>query len=230
MKTIRHNGVLLILALLMSGCATTGGDWFDDWKKCAAAGGLAGAAVGATDDGESALAGAVGGAIIGGVICTMRDSEKAKVSADSDADGDGVVDSRDKCPGTPRGTAVDNNGCKLAERFTLEGVNFRHDSVRLTDDSMAILDEAAKILVRHPDLAVEVAGHTDSQGAAAYNLDLSERRAVAVRNYLISRGANAAMVSARGYGESEPIADNGSREGRALNRRVELRQEYLAEQ
>ena len=221
MKNLRHTGILVVLALLMTGCATTGGEWFDDWKKCAAAGGLAGAAVGATDSGESAAAGAVGGAVIGGMICAMRDSKKEE----GDADGDGIVDSLDKCPGTPRGTPVDNSGCKLAERFTLEGVNFHHDSARLTDDSMATLNDAAKILVRHPDMVVEVAGHTDSQGAAEYNLELSERRAIAVRDYLISRGANTGKLSARGYGEYDPIADNGTREGRALNRRVELRHE-----
>ncbi|MGB5440232.1 MAG: OmpA family protein [Gammaproteobacteria bacterium] len=226
MKNLRHTGALVILALLMSGCATTGGDWFDDWKKCAVAGGLAGAVVGAAaDDSDSAVAGAVGGAVIGGVICAMRDREAAAGDVDGDADGDGILDSRDKCPATPLGTPVDNSGCTLAERFTLEGVNFHHDSARLTDDSMATLDEAASILVRHPDLVVEVAGHTDSQGAAEYNLDLSERRALAVRDYLISRGANADMISATGYGESEPIADNGTRDGRALNRRVELRQQ-----
>lgn len=229
MINLRHIAVLFLLALFLNGCATTRTDWFDDWRACALAGGVAGAVVGAAaDDGESAAIGAVGGAVVGGVICAMRagdDQPEPMRDADGDADGDGVADSRDRCPDTMRGTAVDNSGCKLAERFTLEGVNFHHDSARLTDGSMKTLDDAARILVRHADLVVEIAGHTDSQGAAAYNLDLSQRRANSVRDYLVSRGANAGKLTARGYGEAEPIADNGTREGRAKNRRVELRQQ-----
>ncbi|MBT8072380.1 MAG: OmpA family protein, partial [Xanthomonadales bacterium] len=70
---------------------------------------------------------------------------------------------------------------------------------------------------------VEVAGHTDSQGSAEYNLGLSERRAQAVADYLIANGANAGNITVKGYGESNPVADNGTKEGRAANRRVELR-------
>ena len=225
MNNLRHIAVLVVLALLMSGCATTGTDWFDHWSKCALAGGAAGGVVGAMDDGDSAAVGVVGGAVIGGVLCAMMDRKAEAMVHDGDADGDGVADSRDRCPGTPMGTAVDNSGCKLAQRFTLEGVNFHHDSARLTDGSMAKLDDAVRILVRHPELVVEIAGHTDSQGAADYNQDLSQRRANAVRDYLIKHGANAARLTAMGYGEAEPVADNGTRDGRAMNRRVELRQQ-----
>ncbi len=142
-----------------------------------------------------------------------------------DNDGDGVVDRLDKCPNTYSGTAVDNTGCKLAEKFKLEGVNFEFDSVVLTADSTATLDAAIMILKRHADLEVEIAGHTDNHGDTAYNQGLSERRAQAVADYLQAHGANADNISVHGYGESEPISDNGLATGRAANRRVELRHE-----
>jgi len=140
-----------------------------------------------------------------------------------DSDGDGVVDSMDKCPNTPKGTPVDNTGCELAHEFTLEGVNFEFDSAKLTADSTATLDGAVKILQRHSDLKVEIAGHTDSQGNDVYNQGLSERRAQAVADYLIAHDVYRNNVSVKGYGESQPVADNGTTEGRAANRRVELR-------
>jgi len=140
-----------------------------------------------------------------------------------DDDGDGVVNSKDKCPSSPAGRPVDNYGCTLATEYKLERVNFEFDSAKLTADSTASLDEAAKIMTRHSDLKIEIAGHTDSQGNDTYNQGLSERRAQAVADYLIAKGANAANIFVKGYGESDPVADNGTMEGRAANRRVELR-------
>ena len=140
-----------------------------------------------------------------------------------DDDGDGVVNSKDKCPGTAAGTAVDNSGCELAAEYKLVGVNFEFDSARLTADSTSKLNDALKILQRHADLKVEVAGHTDSRGSDSYNQGLSERRAKAVADYLIGKGANAANITVKGYGESQPVADNGTEAGRADNRRVEFR-------
>ncbi len=86
-----------------------------------------------------------------------------------------------------------------------------------------MLNEAAATLRLNPDIVVEVAGHTDSAGSAEYNAWLSDRRADSVRQYLVDRGANSRNLSARGYGEAEPIADNETAQGRARNRRVELR-------
>jgi OOP family OmpA-OmpF porin len=140
-----------------------------------------------------------------------------------DDDGDGVVNSQDKCAGTPKGTVVDNSGCKLAAEYKLENVNFEFDSAKLTASSTATLNDAVKILKRHAGTKVEIAGHTDSQGSADYNQGLSERRAQAVADYLIANGANASNLTVKGYGESNPVADNGTKEGRAANRRVELR-------
>ncbi len=140
-----------------------------------------------------------------------------------DSDGDGVADYMDNCPGTSAGERVDNRGCKLQEEIHLRGINFETNSADLTADSSARLDDASATLLRNSDLRVEVAGYTDSSGTAAYNLNLSRRRAQSVMNYLVSHGVDAGMLSARGYGESNPIADNATAAGRAENRRVTLR-------
>ena len=141
-----------------------------------------------------------------------------------DSDGDGVVDSRDACPGTARGVKVDSKGCEIvAKVISLDGVFFHTNSAELKGDSYSILDSAAGTLASIPNVSVEVAGHTDSQGDAGYNQNLSQQRAETVRRYLISKGVSASRLSATGYGESQPVADNSSSAGRAQNRRVELR-------
>jgi len=147
-----------------------------------------------------------------------------------DSDGDGVPDCQDKCPDTPKGVKVDNFGCPISEYIpepekpvVLTGVHFEFNKSILTPDSKTILDKVAASLKERPDVKVEIAGHTDSKGSDAYNLKLSDRRAAAVREYLISKGVMAENLTSKGYGESQPIADNKTDEGRAKNRRVELR-------
>lgn len=304
MKFYKLGIVAVTLSLLLSACASAPGKtaWHDEWAACASAGAATGIAVGAAEDFEAAMTGAVGGFLIGGAICAWGDTDEdgvvnykddcpgtvggaivnergcemdsdgdgvvdrldecpgtpagtavnevgcpydadgdgvadardrcpgtpagAKVDENGcelDGDGDGVVDSQDKCPNTPANTPVDNTGCELAAEFELVGVNFEFDSAKLTAGSVAKLDEALKILQRHSDLKVEVAGHTDSMGSDAYNQGLSQRRAQAVADYLIGKGANAANMTVKGYGESQPVADNGTDAGRAANRRVEFR-------
>ncbi|MDH3830280.1 MAG: OmpA family protein, partial [Gammaproteobacteria bacterium] len=117
---------------------------------------------------------------------------------------------------------VDLTGCERAQPIRLRGVNFHHDTADLTQDAMNILDGVARTLLSHPQIRLEVAGHTDSSGDDAYNLDLSQRRAEAVRNYLTSKGINAGMLGAHGYGEERPVEVNATAAGRAENRRVEL--------
>lgn len=140
-----------------------------------------------------------------------------------DSDGDGLVDALDQCPGTPKGDKVDARGCTLPSSIVLRGVNFNNDSAEIRADARPILDEAVAAFKRYPQLKVEVAGHTDSRASAAYNLDLSQRRAQAVVDYFVQRGIDAGRLSAKGYGKSQPIADNTTADGRAANRRVELR-------
>ena len=140
-----------------------------------------------------------------------------------DSDSDGFVDALDQCPDTPAGDKVDNKGCTLLNTIVLSGVNFDDQSAVLHDDASAILDDAVAIFKRYPALKVEVGGHTDSGSSDAHNQQLSERRAEAVMKYFLGKGVAAEQLTAKGYGESRPVADNGTAEGRAQNRRVELR-------
>jgi OOP family OmpA-OmpF porin len=110
-------------------------------------------------------------------------------------------------------------------RIVLRGVNFAFDSAEIDTSSAVVLDVVAETLNGCPNVAVRVEGHTDSIGTDAYNQGLSQRRAESVRNYLIGRGVSASRLSAVGYGESQPVASNDTDEGRALNRRVELKPE-----
>ncbi|MEM9172949.1 MAG: OmpA family protein, partial [Pseudomonadota bacterium] len=150
----------------------------------------------------------------------------ASVDADGcevDSDGDSVVDSKDRCPDTKAGVRVDIRGCEIKDVIELPGVNFATNSDELLGGSEQVLRDAAATLQKNNDLIVEIAGHTDSDGAAEYNASLSERRARSVRNFLVENGANGANLTVRGYGEAQPIADNSTVEGKAANRRVELR-------
>ena len=140
-----------------------------------------------------------------------------------DSDRDGVVDRLDKCPGSRAGAKVDANGCEPPEITVLKGVTFATNSAALTPASRAILDETAATLAKNPDVRAEVAGHTDNTGSAARNRTLSQQRAESVVRYLVSKGANAASLTARGYGPDQPVADNRTAQGRSANRRVELR-------
>jgi len=150
-----------------------------------------------------------------------------KVNAEGcelDSDGDGVVDALDKCPTVYAQTA---DGCPPAAApapkiLTLEGVNFDNNEAILRLDAYPALDRAAASLKEWGDVKVEVAGHTDDRSTDEYNLELSQRRAEAVRAYLIGKGISADRLTAKGYGESKPIADNDTEEGRFKNRRVEL--------
>jgi outer membrane protein OmpA-like peptidoglycan-associated protein len=142
---------------------------------------------------------------------------------DLDSDGDGVIDRLDQCPTTPAGDRVDAKGCTLPKTLVLEGVHFDNDLDILRPDSVAILDEATAILKRYPTLKVEVAGHTDGHGSSAHNIDLSSRRAKAVVDYFIAHGIATDRLSSKGYGETQPVGNNYTEEGRVKNRRVELR-------
>lgn len=140
-----------------------------------------------------------------------------------DDDGDGVVNRLDECPGTAPGVQVDIKGCEIKAEIKLEGVNFETNSDRLLPGATNILDDAVATLKKNPSIKVEVAGHTDSDGAAAYNEGLSARRAKTVHDYLAAHGIAVSRMTVRGYGESQPIADNSTAAGKAKNRRVVLR-------
>jgi OOP family OmpA-OmpF porin len=141
----------------------------------------------------------------------------------ADTDGDGVTDDRDKCPDTPPGVAVDADGCPRRGAATLQGVTFEYDSATLTSDSRPVLSEVAADLKRYPRLKIELQGHTDSVGSDKYNLQLSQKRAQSVRDYLVSQGVGEQQLTAKGYGETQPIADNKTDAGRSQNRRVVMK-------
>ena len=150
----------------------------------------------------------------------------AKVDADGcefDSDGDGVVDRLDECPNTPKGVQVDIKGCEIKAEIKLPGVTFETNSDRLLPGAERVLNDAAATLQKNPTITVEVAGHTDSDGAADYNEGLSARRAQTVHDYLVNAGVDEDRMSVRGYGEAQPIADNTTAAGKAANRRVVLR-------
>ncbi|MBD3655174.1 MULTISPECIES: OmpA family protein [Marinobacter] len=143
----------------------------------------------------------------------------------ADSDNDGVVDGVDQCPNTLEGLEVDSVGCVKTDQkqtVVLRGVTFEFNSNRLTANAKDILVRAGDALKGQPDMKVELAGHTDSVGAEAYNQQLSQQRADAVRDYLIDLGVEPDQLTARGYGESQPIRSNDTDEGRERNRRVEF--------
>ncbi len=149
----------------------------------------------------------------------------AKVDANGcelDGDKDGVVDRLDECPNSPAGAQVDVKGCEIKDEIKLPGVNFESNSDRLLPGAEGVLNDAAATLRKNPSIRVEVQGHTDSDGAAEYNESLSARRAATVHDYLVARGVAADRMTVRGYGESQPIADNTTATGKAQNRRVVL--------
>jgi OOP family OmpA-OmpF porin len=146
-----------------------------------------------------------------------------------DADADGVDDPRDRCPGTTAGTRVDAAGCPILfteERvpLVLRDVTFETGRASLRPESFTVLDQVAASLVANRDIRIEIAGHTDNVGAEASNLELSQARADAVLTYLTSKGVAPERMVAKGYGEWLPVAPNTTAQGRAQNRRVELRQ------
>jgi OmpA-OmpF porin, OOP family len=138
-----------------------------------------------------------------------------------DHDGDGVPYYLDKCPETPLGTVVNLMGCAI-KIVSLKGVHFAFDSATLTSTAKSILDGAIGKIKAHSSSSFTVEGHTDSNGSDDYNYTLSQSRANAVMNYLISKGVPASSLSAVGKGENNPITSNDTKEGRAENRRVDV--------
>jgi outer membrane protein OmpA-like peptidoglycan-associated protein len=145
-----------------------------------------------------------------------------------DTDGDGVPDGVDQCPNTAAGSPVDARGCaRLFEEgkttLILDGVTFATGRAELTVDATTILDRVAASLLESTDVNVEVQGHTDITGSRALNMRLSGQRAESVRLYLIQKGVAASRLTSRGYGPDQPVASNTTVDGRAQNRRVELK-------
>jgi OOP family OmpA-OmpF porin len=148
-----------------------------------------------------------------------------------DSDGDGVADIDDRCPNT-KGTMV-NKGCPEIAKQDVVRINyigsklfFENNSDKLKVASLTLLDELVKILNKYDGASLTIEGHTDSNGSDAFNQALSQKRTNSVRTYLISKGIKDSRLTAIGYGETKPIADNKTSLGRAKNRRVELKTSY----
>lgn len=145
----------------------------------------------------------------------------AKV-AEKDTDGDGIIDSKDKCPGTPKSTVVNAYGCAVEEKGMISiDVKFSSGQSSISQEYDNDLRELAQFMKEHAKTKIEIQGHTDSSGSKVLNKNLSSARANSVRDYLVNRlGADASRLTAHGYGDEQPIAENTTAEGRKLNRRV----------
>jgi OOP family OmpA-OmpF porin len=120
----------------------------------------------------------------------------------------------------PAGFQVDADCRIIQQTVIVRAVDFEFNQVRLTAPAQQTLDQVASALSQQPELRIEIQGYTDSLGPDAYNLKLSQRRADAVKSYLVSKGANGTTLTARGYGKANPVASNDTAENRAMNRRV----------
>ncbi|OPG70335.1 hypothetical protein B1219_21190 [Pseudomonas ogarae] len=228
MSIVRTALPLVLLTSVLTGCA---GLQKTDWPTCAAVGGAIGAGLGAIESTSWAGGGAL---YVGGMAAAY-----CWVHGDGDEDGDGVPDSRDKCPGTPKGVQVDADGCPppvpapvveeavvvQEETIVIRDVHFEFNKATLTPADMDVLSTVATRLKQETSTAqLRVTGHTDSVGSDAYNQRLSEKRANSVVQYLVENGVpRASFVSVSGAGESQPVADNKTADGRAMNRRTEIK-------
>ena len=134
-----------------------------------------------------------------------------------DSDGDGIYDDADSCPNTPSGARVDRNGC-----WILPTVLFDTDKWNIDEFYHLALHEVAVVMKKHPDLKMQIQGHTDSRGGTKHNQRLSENRANAVMEYLMKKGIGKERLSTIGYASTSPVASNLTPEGMTQNRRTEL--------
>lgn len=172
----------------------------------AGSGYLLGDLIGGRGDRTEKILGTGVGAIAGGAIGAYMDRQEREL--------------REKTAGT--GIEVSRQGDELVLNMPA-GVTFAFDRYDIQPQFRPTLDEVAETLRGYPSTLIDVYGHTDSVGSDAYNQTLSENRARSVADYLSGRGVQAARIATRGYGETQPVADNATEEGRARNRRVELR-------
>ncbi|MBI2285138.1 MAG: OmpA family protein [Bacteroidetes bacterium] len=158
------------------------------------------------------------------VLASVVPSAAGTVVATADTDSDGIPDKEDKCPdskGIPR-----LNGCPdLAERLSslARNILFATASAEIRDSSYRSLNELAALLLQFPDVTLEINGYTDNKGSFQANIQLSKRRADAIRQFLVSKGIPARLLRANGYGPASPIASNVQESGRLRNRRVEMK-------
>ncbi len=204
MSITRKAVPLIIASTFLTGCA---GVQKSDWPTCAAVGGVGGAALGAIESSAWAGGGAVVGAGMAAAYCWVHGADDQQVAVVEET----VMVEETVAP-EPVAEAV---------RVELD-VKFDFDKAQVKSESMGDIQSLADFMKQYPQTTTVVEGHTDSVGTDAYNQKLSERRANAVREVLVNQyGVGGTRVNAVGYGESRPVADNATEEGRAINRRVE---------
>ncbi|WP_420145281.1 OmpA family protein [Sphingobium sp.] len=167
---------------------------------------LLGDLVGGRNDRTEKILGAGIGAVAGAGIGAYMDAQERKL--------------REQTAGS--GVDVIRDGDNLLLRMP-SGITFAFNKSDVQPQFQPTLNEVASVLAQYPKTYIDVYGHTDSDGADAYNQTLSERRAQAVSSYLVSKGVQSARIGTRGFGESQPIASNATEEGKAANRRVEIK-------
>lgn len=164
--------------------------------------------------------------------CPAPAPEPEPEPAPVDTDGDGLVDEEDKCMSEPETVNgfEDEDGCpdelpKEVEAFSgvVKGIQFATGKSEIRSKSYRILNKAVEIFKKYPSIRVEIQGHTDDRGKESYNQQLSQARALAVREYLIAQGIDEARITSKGFGPSSPVASNKTKSGRAQNRRIEFR-------
>jgi len=200
--SITRNAVPLILATsFLTGCA---GLQKSDWPTCAAVGGVGGAALGAIESSSWAAGGAAVGAGMAAAYCWVHGAEAEEMVVEEVVVEEVVAE-------------------PVAEAVRVElDVKFDFDKAQVKEESYGDIKSLADFMKQYPQTSTVVEGHTDSIGTDAYNQGLSERRANAVRDVLVNQyGVEGGRVNAVGYGEAQPVADNATDAGRAINRRVE---------
>lgn len=142
-----------------------------------------------------------------------------QTAVEKDSDGDWVPDSIDKCPDTPPNMTVNHQGCPIIATVR---INFDFDRYYIKDIYKKELERVAEVLKNNPNMKIEISGYTDDVGNEKYNLELSKKRALAVRDMLVKMGVDPKRITVKGYGEKYPLVPNTNPTNRTLNRRVEI--------
>ena len=205
MSSLRTAVPVIVMTTFLAGCA---GVQKQDWPTCAAVGGVSGAALGAIESSTYAGWGALIGGGVAAAYCWANGTEEQTVA---------VVETVEPIPTAE----VEPEPVAEAVRVELD-VKFDFDRAEVKSGSYDDIRNLADFMKEYGQTSTVVEGHTDSVGTDAYNQKLSERRANAVRDVLVNQhGLDSSRIEAVGYGESRPVADNATEEGRAINRRVE---------
>ncbi|MBI4179553.1 OmpA family protein [bacterium] len=170
----------------------------------------------------------VGVCVIGLTACTIsrKAAQTARAPVVQDQDNDGIPDAEDKCPAEPETLNgwKDADGCpdEVPPKPRIRNIDYDVNSKDIPDHAAGIIADVADLMRQYPGMRVRVEGHTDSYGTESYNLDVSRRRAYAVKKALMDKGTDGGRIETGGYGWARPIASLQTREGRKMNRRIEF--------